>query len=71
MTRPVRSPSAPAGLVALLRDTGSGPAERTAQAHLGVDLRQASTWSPVLEHIKAPPRAHWKITYAEPVEVLL
>ena len=58
-------------LVALLRDTGRGLAELVAERHLGVDLRQVSTWSPVLEHIKAPPRAHWKITYAEPVEVLL
>ena len=40
------------GYVDLLRDTGSGPAERVAQAHLGVDLRQASTWSPVLERIE-------------------
>lgn len=40
------------GYVDLLGDTGSGPAERVAQVHLGVDLRQASTWSPVLERIE-------------------
>lgn len=40
------------GYVDLLRDTGSGPAEIVGQRHLGVDLRQASTWSPVLERIE-------------------
>lgn len=40
------------GYVDLLRDTGAGPAEKVAAQHLGVNLEDAATWSPVLERIE-------------------
>lgn len=40
------------GYVALLRDTGAGPAEAVASRHLGVDLEDPATWQPVLARIE-------------------
>lgn len=37
------------GYLSLLRDTGAGPAENVAAAHLGIDLRSVDAWSPVLD----------------------
>ena len=41
------------GYVALLRETGSGPAEDVARDHLGVDLRDPAAFRPVLDHLAA------------------
>lgn len=37
------------GYLSLLRDTGAGPAEKVASAHLGIDLRTVEAWTPVLD----------------------
>jgi oligoendopeptidase F len=38
---------------ALLRDTGAGPCEDVAAKHLGIDLRDAAAWTPILGDLEA------------------
>jgi len=50
------------GYVALLEDTGSGPAEEVVRKHLGVNLEDAGCWAPVLERLEERVTLYERLT---------